>query len=116
MADANGIEPEHLEHITTFRGYSRGLKSSHNTGELILTIGVPLEERRDVYIFDEMPGIMFQIRVYRAPLPTANSNMGSVIGREGDVVAGEIEADPEFRVKASEWDEIFDRLGLDHGE
>lgn len=98
---------QRLEHVTTFMGYSKSLKTQHNTGELILSVGVPLEYRRDAYVFDEMPGIMFVIKVYRAPL---RQPVGKVTNM-GEIRIGQRQED--FDAGQDGWDAVMNELGLE---
>jgi hypothetical protein len=59
---------DRLELLTTFDAYPKGLRTDYKVGELVLNMGIPLEQRRAAYVFDEMAGIMFTIKVYM-PLP-----------------------------------------------
>lgn len=62
--------------LAKFSAYQKGARFSERDGEMILTLGVPLEDKYLALPLTDKPGIMFDITVTHKPYKSFGGDSG----------------------------------------
>ena len=64
--------------LAEFSAYQKGARFSERDGEMILTLGVPLDDKYAALPLTDKPGVMFQIVVFHKPYVGYGEGGGNV--------------------------------------
>lgn len=53
------------EQVVEFEAYFKGFSTGNKEGDLILTLGVPPEQKYEAFPFTDHQGVMVTVRVFR---------------------------------------------------
>jgi hypothetical protein len=67
VARKKPVEQPNPEVLAVFSAYQKGARISERDGELILMLGVPLEDKYAALPLTDKPGVMFDITVTHKP-------------------------------------------------